>query len=136
MIKLKELVTKYEGLLPDEAIILEWFKQNNAEEKGLDMISLLAQSKIKKLQIQLDYIKTWGSTRLDMTKVLESKEYGEKLNKIIECQIFGFDLPKDLLDWARQNIPKMKLPNFMFMDTVKWLKEKYGILFEEELGKK
>ena len=58
MIKLKDLITKYEGLLSDEAIILEWFKQNNAEEKGLDMISLLAQSKIKKLRRELDYIQT------------------------------------------------------------------------------
>ena len=58
MIKLKELITKYEGLLSDEAIILEWYKQNNTEEKGIDMISLLAQSKIKKLQTQLDYIQT------------------------------------------------------------------------------
>ena len=131
MIKLKELVTKYEGLLSDEAIILEWFKQNNEEEKGLEMISLLAKSKIEKLQIQLDYIQTWGSSLIDMTNVLKPKEYGEKLNKIIKCQVFGFDLSEDLLDWARQNIPKMKLPNFMFMDTVKWLKEKYGILFEE-----
>lgn len=131
MIKLKDLITKYEGALSDEAIILEWFKQNNAEEKGLDMISLLAQSKIKKLRRELDYIQTWGSSLIDMTKVLKPKEYGEKLNKIIKCQVFGFDLPKDLLDWARQNIPKMKLPNFMFVDTVNWLKEKYGILFEE-----
>ena len=131
MIKLKELVAKYEGLLSDKDIILEWFKQNNEEEKGLEMISLLARSKIEKLQIQLDYIQTWGSSLIDMTKVLKPKEYGEKLNKIIKCQVFGFDLPKDLLDWAKQNIPKMKLPNFMFMDTVKWLKEKYGILFEE-----
>ena len=136
MIKLKDLITKYEGLLSDEAIILEWFKQNNTEEKGIDMISLLAQSKIKKLQTQLDYIQTWGSSLIDMTKVLKPKEYGEKLNKIIKCQVFGFDLPKDLLDWARQNIPKMKLPNFMFIDTVNWLKEKYGILFEDELGRK
>lgn len=136
MIKLKELVTKYEGLLSDEAIILEWFKQNNAEEKGIDMISLLAQSKIQKLRRELDYIQTWGSSLIDMTKVLKPKEYGEKLNKIIKCQVFGFDLPKDLLDWARQNIPKMKLPNFMFIDTVNWLKEKYGILFEEELERK
>ena len=136
MIKLKDLIIKYDGLLSDEAIILEWFKQNNEEEKGLDMISLLAQSKIKKLQIQLDYVQTWGSSLIDMTKVLKPKEYAEKLNKIIKCQVFGFDLPKDLLDWARQNIPKMKLPNFMFMDTVNWLKEKYGILFEEQLGRK
>ena len=42
MIKLKDLIIKYEGLLSDEAIILEWFKQNNTEEKGIDMISLLA----------------------------------------------------------------------------------------------
>lgn len=131
MIELKDLITKYEGLLSDKDIILEWFKQNNEEEKGLEMISFLAQSKIKKLRRELDYIQTWGSSLIDMTKVLKPKEYGEKLNKIIKCQVFGFDLPKDLLDWARQNIPKMKLPNFMFVDTVNWLKEKYGILFEE-----
>lgn len=118
MIKLKDLITKYKGLLSDKDIILEWFKQNNEEENGLEMISFLAQSKIKKLQKELNYIKTWGSTKVDMTNVLESKEHGEKLNKIIDCQVFGYDLPADLLDWARQNIPKMKLPKIMFIDTI------------------
>ena len=131
MITLRELLDKYEGFYSDKEIIVEYFVQNNMEYEGMNLLISLAKNKTQKVQNELDYIKSWIPVKIDMTKVHGYKEVGEKLNQIITCQICGFELPNDLLEWAKENIPNMKLPQLMFMDTVKWLKEKYGIRFKD-----
>ena len=131
MIKLRELLDKYEGVYNDQELIVEYFVQNNMEYEGMNLLISLARNKAQKVQNELDYIKSWIPVKVDMTKVYSCKEVGENLNQIIICQICGFELPNDLLKWAKENIPNMELPQLMFMDTVKWLKEKYGIRFKD-----
>lgn len=131
MIKLRELLDKYEGFYSDKEIIVEYFVQNNMEYEGMNLLISLAKNKTQKVQNELDYIKSWIPAKIDMTKVHGYKEVGEILNQIITCQICGFELPNDLLEWAKENIPNMKLPQLMFRDTIKWLKEKYGIEFKD-----
>ena len=131
MIKLRELLDKYEGVYNDKELIVEYFVQNNMEYEGMNLLISLARNKAQKVQNELDYIKSWIPVKVDMTKVYSCKEVGENLNQIIICQICGFELPNDLLKWAKENIPNMELPQLMFMDTVKWLKEKYGIRFKD-----
>jgi len=131
MIKLRELLDKYEGVYNDKEIIVEYFVQNNMEYEGMNLLISLARNKAQKVQDELDYIKSWIPVKIDMTKVYSCKEVGENLNQIITCQICGFELPKSLLEWAKENIPNMELPQLMFMDTVKWLKEKYGLEFKD-----
>lgn len=131
MIKLRELLDKYEGFYDDKEIIVEYFVRNNMEYEGMSLLISLAKRKTQKVQNELDYIKSWIPVKIDMTKVYGCKEVGESLNQIITYQICGFELPNDLLEWAKENIPDMELPQLMFMDTVKWLKEKYGIRFKD-----
>lgn len=131
MINLRELLDKYEGFYSDKDIILEYFVQNNMEYEGMNLLISLAKNKTQKVQNELDYIKSWTPIKIDMTKVHNCEEVGENLNQIITYQICGLELPNDLLEWAKENIPNMKLPQLMFMDTVKWLKEKYGIRFKD-----
>ena len=61
--------------------------------------------------------------------VCRDKDVARKLDKIINCQILGLELPDDLLKWARDTIPTMKMPTPFFMDTAKWLDERFGIKF-------
>ena len=131
MIELRELLDKYEGFYDDKEIIVEYFVRNNMEYEGMSLLISLAKRKTQKVQNELDYIKSWIPVKIDMTKVYSCKEVGESLNQIITYQICGFELPNDLLEWAEENIPDMELPQLMFMDTVKWLKEKYGIRFKD-----
>lgn len=131
MIKLRELLDKYEGVYNDKEIIVEYFVQNNMEYEGMNLLISLARNKAQKVQDELDYIKSWMPNKVDMTKVYSCKEVGENLNQIITYQICGFELPNELLEWAKENIPNMELPQLMFRDTIKWLKEKYGIEFKD-----
>ena len=131
MIKLRELLDKYEGVYIDKEIIVEYFVQNNMEYEGMNLLISLARNKAQKVQDELDYIKSWMPNKVDMTKVHSCKEVGENLNQIITYQICGFELPNELLEWAKENIPNMELPQLMFRDTIKWLKEKYGIEFKD-----
>lgn len=127
--KLRTILEKYEGVYSDTQIITEYFVQNNMEYEAMDLLISLARNKAQKIQDKLDYILTWIPNKVDMTKYYTSKEVGENLNRIITYQICGFDLPNDLLEWAKENIPNMEIPQICFRDTLKWLKEKYGIEF-------
>lgn len=131
MIKLRELLDKYAGVYSDTQIIVEYFVQNNMEYEGMNLLISLARNKAQKVQDELNYIKSWIPNTVDMTKVYTCKEVGENLNRIITCQICGFELPNELLEWAKENIPNMELPQLMFRDTIKWLKEKYRIEFKD-----
>ena len=66
-----------------------------------------------------------------MRDVCQDKDTGEKLNRLIDYQILGLELPDELLKWARDTIPTMRMPSLFFMDTAKWLDERWGIRFKE-----
>lgn len=127
--KLRQILERYEGVYSDRDIIVEYFVQNDLEYEAMDLLISLAKNKAQKAERELDYIKAWIPNKVDMTQYFSSKEVGENLNKIITYQICGFDLPDKLLKWAKENIPNMKAPEVCFRDTLKWLKEKYGIEF-------
>lgn len=131
MIKLRELLDKYEGVYNDRQIIVEYFVQNNMEYEAMELLISLAKKRAKKVERELDYVKSWLPVKIDMKDVCKDMRVGDKLDKLITCQICGFEPHTDLLEWARENIPNMKMPQLMFMDTVKWLKEKYGIRFKD-----
>ena len=130
--KLRQILERYEGVYSDRDIIVEYFVQNNMEYEAMDLLISLAKNKAQKAERELNYIKTWIPNKVDMTNYCSSKEVGENLNRIITCQICGFELSNDLLEWAKENIPNMEVPEVCFQDTIKWLKEKYGIEFKEE----
>ena len=139
MENLKDLVRKYEGFLDDAHIIEHWFTDNGLEDVGLSMIPGLAKSKSDKIQKQLDYARTWIPAMVDMRNLPEFKHNqatAEILNSIQKYCMLSLDLPQSLVDWAKENIPKMKTPMLFFMPTVDYLKERYGVEFEKRTNNK
>lgn len=117
----------------DIEIIKKWFVENNFEDLGLQMIPELAASKSTKIQKQLDYARTWIPAQIDMNTVDGiDGDAASHLNEIIMYCILSMDLPEILLNWAKENIPKMNLPEFFFMPTIYYLKDRYGIEFKDK----
>lgn len=132
MITLKDLTEKFGNTLSDMQLIEEWFIRNNQEAEGLKLVSELAQSQLNKVERKYDYARTWIPVKVDMCDVCQDKDVGEKLNKLIDYQILGVPIPDNLLMWAKETIPAMKMPPLFFMDTAKWLDERFGIKFKGE----
>ena len=130
MIPLKTIVEMFGNSLSDIRLIQEWFTQNNQEAEGLKLVSELAQSQLNKVERKYDYARTWIPVKVDMCDVCPDENVARKLDKIINCQILGLELPDDLLKWAKETIPTMKMPSLFFIDTVKWLDERFGIKFK------
>ena len=128
MITLKGLIEKFGNTLTDMQLIEEWFIRNNQEAEGLKLVSKLAQSRLNKVERKYDYARTWIP---DMRDVCQDKDVGEKLNKLIDYQILGVPIPDHLLMWAKETIPVMEMPPLFFMDTAKWLNERFGIKFKD-----
>ena len=132
MITLKGLIEKFGNTLTDMQLIEEWFIRNNQEAEGLKLVSELAQSQLNKVERKYDYARTWIPVRVDMCDVCPNEDVARKLDKIINYQILGLELPDNLLKWAKETIPTMKMPSLFFMDTAKWLDERFGIKFKGE----
>lgn len=131
MITLKDLIEMFGNTLTDMQLIEEWFIRNNREAEGLKLVSELAQSQLNKVERKYDYARTWIPIRVDMCDVCPNEDVARKLNKIIDYQILGLELPDNLLKWAKETIPTMKMPSLFFMDTAKWLDERFGIKFKD-----
>lgn len=134
MTSLKQLIEENKLFhYEDIEIIKKWFVENNFEDLGLQMIPELAAIKAGKIQKQLDYARSWIPTKVDMTAI-EGIEHNVavRLNKIVTYCMLSMDLPQAILDWAKENIPKMDLPKVFFMPTISYLKDKYGIEFRDK----
>lgn len=131
MTTLKDLTEMFGKTLSDMQIIKEWFTRNNQEAEGLKLVSELAQSQLNKVERKYDYARTWIPVKVDMSDVCRDKDVARKLDKIINYQILEIEIPDDLLKWAKETIPTMKMPSLFFMDTAKWLDERFGIKFKE-----
>lgn len=131
MTTLKDLTEMFGKTLTDMQIIKEWFTRNNQEAEGLKLVSELAQSQLNKVERKYDYARTWIPVKVDMSNVCPDKDIARKLDKIINYQILGLEIPDDLLKWAKETIPTMKMPSMFFIDTAKWLDERFGIKFKE-----
>ena len=132
MITLKDLTEMFGSTLSDMQIITEWFTRNNQEAEGLKLVSELAQSQLNKVERKYDYARTWIPVKVDMSDVCRDKDVARKLDKIINYQILEIEIPDDLLKWAKETIPTIKMPPLFFMDTAKWLDERFGIKFKED----
>lgn len=117
----------------DIEIIKKWFTENDLEELGLQIVLGLAGSKSEKIQKQLNYARTWIPAKIDMNTVDGiDGDTASYLNEIIMYCMLSMDLPEILLNWAKENIPKMNLPKFFFMPTINYLKDRYGIEFKDK----
>lgn len=135
---LKELLIQY-GYTTDPVqeadIIKRWFVENDFEDVGLSMIPSLSAHKIKKLQDKLSFAQSWIPSKIDVNcneEFANDKSTADMLNKIITYCMLSMPLPDSVLDWAKENIPNINVPQFFFMPTVKYLKERYNIEFKDK----
>lgn len=121
----------------DFQTITRYLVENDLEQEAIDLISKLAKSKAEKLASQLAVVKTWIPILPDFCASLcdaEDEKYivAHSLNQLQQCCVLDLDLSSlpILFQWAKDNIPKMKVPKFFYVPTITYL-AKYEIKFKE-----
>lgn len=135
MKSLKELV-KWQELnnQSDIDIIKTWFIENNMESEGLKLITDLAQNQLNKVQNVLYQAQTWIPYLPDLEKSNKglTHDQAHNIQAIITMYLLGMDLNEsNYYDWAKEEIPKIKLPRIIFVPCKEWLEKEYGIKFKE-----
>lgn len=138
---LKELVDCQKLTRQDDiSIIKNWFIENNMESEGLSIVTELAKSQASKLQNTLNRARSWLPYLPDIEKANKelTPEQARNIQSIITIHLLGMDLKdSNYYDWAKEEIPKIKLPKVIFVPCVEWLEEKYEIKFmKNNLNKK
>ena len=134
MVTLEKLLheQKYNGM-SDIGVIRVFFELNDLEEEGLDLIHELTQSKINKLKYNQRMVREW-------TSYLPSKYLYENYDLEIADMLHTLELDflshssqlsYGRLQWAKENIPNIKLPQSYFRPLIEWL-DKEGIRFKGE----
>ena len=134
MVTLKQLVEeqKFTGL-SDIGVIKTFFDLNDMEEEGMDLILELTKSKVGKLKQKERIVKEW-------TSYLPSKylyknydlDIADRLHTLeLDYLSNGCELSKERLEWAKENIPNIKMPLLYFRPLIEWLDCK-GIRFKGE----
>lgn len=119
--------------MTDMQIIKAYFIDNDMEEEGMEISHELAKSKIEKMKRQERSVKEWTSYLpskylyanydLDTADWLHTLELDYLTHK---CK-----LSSGRLEWAKENIPNIKMPKVYFQPLVEWLDDK-GIRFKGE----
>ena len=122
--------------MTDLEVIKNWFIYNNCEQEGLTLIADLSKSKTEKLENVLANARAWIPVlpvTFDSLKTEISEEFAHKFGIIASEYLLGMQLSDNLLEWAKENIPKYKTPKTIFRPALEWLKEKYGIEFKDKI---
>lgn len=129
---LKQMINDNPFNEDDIQIIQRYFTENNLEHLGLKIIPELAASQLNKVQQAYNYARTWIPNMIDMKEVC-GKKIGDKFNKIFQYCLLDLDLKnaKPLYEWAKSEIPKMKMPKVFFLPVLEYLK-KYDIEFNKD----
>ena len=132
MVTLEQLVKeqKWNGM-SDIQIIKTFFELNDMEEEGMDMIHKLSKTKINKLKCERKVVREWTSYLpskylyenydLDIADMLHTLELDYLSN--------GCSLSQKRMEWARENIPNIKMPKVYFKPLIDWMEDK-GIEFK------
>lgn len=115
----------------DEEIVLAYFVDNDMEEKAMELYYNLAKAKIEKMKLQIYTIKNW-TYNLPSNYLYEnySLEIASWLHRVELDFIVNGEVTSRRLEWAKENIPNIELPEVYFFPCVDWLKEN-GIKFKE-----
>lgn len=134
MITIEELVKEQKwNKMSDIQLIKTFFDKNDMEEEGMELIHELTKTKIAKLKHKDRIVKEW-------TSYLPSKYLYEKYDldtadrlHTLELDFLsnGCELSESRLEWAKENIPNIKMPYVYFQPLVEWLDNK-GIRFKGE----
>ena len=136
-ISLKKLVdAQFMTNMTDLEVIKAWFTYNHCEQEGLTLIADLSKSKVDKLENVLINARTWIPVLPSVTDNLKSEineEFAKNFNKIVNIHLLDMELNDELLEWAKETIPKLKTPKTIFRPALEWLKDKYGIEFKDKV---
>lgn len=131
-IKLSDYARNMEAFGEDSLyIIQEYIKATGKEIEALDMVVALAVNKSKKVESQLNYARSWIPNKVDLARANKNVTpcQAKLLDRLTDIFLLGMDIPSQYLDEVKATIPQMKIPQFIFVPMVEWLRDKYGIQF-------
>ena len=134
-IKLSDYAKEMEAFGEDPLyIIQEYIKATEKEIEALGMVVALAANKSKKVETQLNYARSWIPNKVDLVKANKKVTLcqAKLLDRLTDIYLLGMDIPSQYLDKVKATIPQMKMPKFIFVPMVEWLRDKYGIRFMDE----
>lgn len=132
MVTLEQLVKeqKWNGM-SDIQIIKTFFDLNDMEEEGMEIIHELSKTKINKLKHERRVVREWTSY-LPSKYLYENYDLdtADKLHALeLDYLSNGCELSKNRLEWAKENIPNIKMPDVYFRPLIEWMEDK-GIKFK------
>lgn len=112
-------------------IIQEYLKATGQEIEALGMVVALAANKSNKIEAQLNYARSWIPNKIDLARANKNVTpcQAKLLDRLTDIFLLGMDIPSQYLDEVKATIPQMKMPQFIFVPMVEWLRDKYGIQF-------
>lgn len=134
MVTLRQLVDEqnFTGS-SDIEVIKNFFNMNNLEQEGMDLIHDLTESKVAKLKHRQMVVEEWAS-HLPSKYLYENYDLdtADRLH-ILELDYLsnGCKLSDSRLNWARENVPNIKMPQVYFYPLVEYLDDQ-GIRFKGE----
>ena len=134
-IKLSDYARNLEAFGEDPLyIIQEYIKTTGKEIEALGMVVALAANKSKKVEAQLNYARSWIPNKIDLAKANKNVTpcQAKMLDRLTDIFLLGMDIPPQYLEEVKTTIPQMKMPKFIFVPMVEWLRDKYGIRFMED----
>ena len=124
MMTLKQLVEeqKWSGM-SDIQVILSFLNMNNMEEDAMELINELVKNKIEKLKHEQKIVKEWfdilpskylyENYDLDTADMLHTLE--------LDYLVHGCKLSNCRLEWAKENIPNIKMPQVYFRPLIEYM---------------
>ena len=131
-IKLSDYARNMEAFGEDPLyIIQEYIKATGKEIEALGMVVALAENKSNKIEAQLNYARSWIPNKVDLARANKNVTpcQAKLLDRLTDIFLLGMDIPSQYLDEVKATIPQMKMPQFIFVPMVEWLRDKYGIRF-------
>lgn len=115
-------------------IIQEYLKATGQEIEALGMVVALAVNKSKKVEAQLNYARSWIPNKVDLARANKNVTpcQAKLLDSLTDIFLLGMNIPSQYLDEVKDTIPQMKMPQFIFVPMVEWLRDKYGIRFMDK----
>ena len=133
MVTLEQLVKEQKLFdMTDIQVVKMFFSLNDLEEEGVELITELSKVKIEKLKRRKQMVEDWTSY-LPSKYLYESYDLdtADKLHTL-ELDFLSHDceLSEIRLDWARENVPNIVIPQAYFNPLIDYLEEK-GIRFKD-----
>lgn len=127
MITLKKLIEEQKcNGMSDIQVILTFLDMNNMEEEAMELINELAKSKIEKLKYEQKIVREWfdilPSKYLYENYDLDTAEMLHTLE--LDYLVHGCKLSSMRLEWAKENIPNIKMPQVYFRPLIEYMESK------------